>query len=225
MWRQSVLQTECNQASGTFQSSPEAVQWGASGPSAQTTQNIRQYQQVNTLFINDTHILDITWKKTLMFSRAKKQIKISVKELSIILEAFLLGANELHLHLSSNQHFLILHTWNTESKAAESFVPQLHLHQQHQLLEQLETLLALLPWFLTLHLSSELKHKSRPLELSSLKGDPRRLLPLIVHSCGQSFVYLQEIHNRFWFDQPDQWARATYTEWIFRALFNSPCHQ
>lgn len=90
-------------------------------------------------------------KKNAHVFPSKKQIKISVKELSIILEAFLLGANELHLHLSSNQHFLILHTWNTESKAAESFVPQLHLHQQHQLLEQLETVLALLPWFLTLH--------------------------------------------------------------------------
>lgn len=78
---------------------------------------------------------------------------------------------------------------------------------------------------LCIAMSSELKHKSRQLELSSLKGDPRRLLSLIVHSCGQSFVYLQEIHNRFWFDQPNQWARATYTEWIFWALFNSPCHQ
>lgn len=30
-----------------------------------------------------------------------------------------------------------------------------------------------------------------------LKGDPRCLLSPIVHSCVQSFVYLQEIHNRF----------------------------
>lgn len=152
-------------------------------------------------------------------------IKISVKELSITLEAFLLGANELHLHLSSNQHFLILHTWNTESKAAESFVPQLHLHQQHQLLEQLETLLALLPWFLTLHLSSELKHRSRQLELSSLKRRPSlSSVPDSSLMCSV-FCLLARNTQQIWFDQPNQWARATYTEWIFWTLFNRPCHQ
>lgn len=182
--------------------------------------NNSQHQAISTnehtVFMNDTCMSDITWKQIVMFSRAKNQ-------LSIILEAFLLDANELHLHLYGNQHFLILHTWNTEGKscwiicATAAFASAASVTWATW--DSLGSVALISHFAWRWAVSTETPEQTAWI-VFTWKETLAVFRPPLVRSV---FCLLARNAQQSWFDRTNQQrARATYTECIFWALFNGP---